>query len=95
MLPTNAGMSAAGRGCTPTPTTSPGCSGNDKKASAAYPLTMVIYAMVPTGGICKKKAQKIAQWLDFVANQRPGAGRRPGDLPPGYLPLTAECARRR
>jgi len=55
----------------------------------AYPLTMVIYAMVPTGGIPKAKAAKIAQWLDYVANegQRPGYG--PGLLPPGYLPLTA------
>jgi hypothetical protein len=55
----------------------------------AYPLTMVIYAMVPTGGISKRRAAKIAQWLDFVANegQRPGYG--PGLLPPGYLPLTA------
>jgi hypothetical protein len=55
----------------------------------AYPLTMVIYAMVPTRGISKKKAAKIAQWLDFVAagGQRSGFG--PGLLPPGYLPLTA------
>jgi hypothetical protein len=55
----------------------------------AYPLTMVIYAMVPTGGISKKKAARIAQWLDFVANegQQPGYG--PGLLPPGYLPMTA------
>ena len=54
----------------------------------AYPLTMVIYAMVPTGGMSKGKAAKIAQWLDFVAHQgqRPGYG--PGRLPPGYLPLT-------
>ena len=60
-----------------------------ENVSNAYPLTMVIYAMVPTGGISKKKAAKIAQWLDFVADegQRPGYG--PGLLPPGYLPLTA------
>ncbi len=68
---------------------------HDKKATGAYPLTMVIYAMVPTGGIAKMKARKIAQWLDFVANHGPGEGDQPGDLPPGYLPLTARCARRR
>jgi PBP superfamily domain len=61
-----------------------------KKAMGAYPLTMVIYAMVPTGGIPKKKAKKIAQWLDFVANQGQVQGNQPGDLPPGYLPLTAK-----
>jgi hypothetical protein len=55
----------------------------------AYPLTMVIYAMVPTGGISKKKAAKIAQWLDFVANQGQQPGYGPGLLPPGYMPLTA------
>jgi hypothetical protein len=54
----------------------------------AYPLTMVIYAMVPTGGTPKKKAAKIAQWLDFVANQGQQPGYGPGLLPPGYLPLT-------
>jgi hypothetical protein len=60
-----------------------------KKFRAAYPLTVVIYAMVPTGGISKRKAAKIAQWLDYVAGpgQQPGFG--PGELPPGYLPLTA------
>jgi hypothetical protein len=56
--------------------------------SGAYPLTMVIYAMVPTGGISKAKAAKIAQWLDFAANQGQQPGFGPGLLPPGYLPLT-------
>jgi hypothetical protein len=60
-----------------------------KKFPNAYPLTMVIYAMVPTGGISKTKAAKIAQWLDFVANQGQQPGYGPGLLPPGYLPLTA------
>jgi hypothetical protein len=61
-----------------------------RKVKDAYPLTMVIYAMVPTGGIPKAKAAKIAQWLDYVAGagQQPGYG--PGELPPGYLPLTAK-----
>ncbi len=60
-----------------------------KKVRGAYPLTMVIYAMVPTKGISKKKAAKIAQWLDFVANQGQHPGYGPGQLLPGYLPLTA------
>jgi hypothetical protein len=61
-----------------------------KEFRDAYPLTMVIYAMVPTGGISKRMAAKIAQWLDYVAGpgQTPGYG--PGELPPGYLPLTAK-----
>lgn len=56
----------------------------------AYPLTMIIYAMVPTGGVSKQKAAKIAQWLDFVANQGQQPGTGAGQLPPGYLPLTAK-----
>jgi PBP superfamily domain len=58
-----------------------------KKDPAAYPLTMVIYAAVPTGGISKTKAAKIAQFLDFVANQGQRTGGQPGELAPGYLPL--------
>jgi hypothetical protein len=60
-----------------------------KNVRGAYPLTMVIYAMVPTGGTSKAKAAKIAQWLDFAANQGQQPGFGPGLLPPGYLPLTA------
>jgi PBP superfamily domain len=60
------------------------------KANGAYPLTMVIYAMVPTNGIGKNKAAKIAQWLDFLATTGQHPGTAPGELPPGYLPLTTK-----
>jgi hypothetical protein len=50
---------------------------------AEYPLTMVIYAMVPTRGIGAAKATRIARWLRFIA------GPAQSGLPPGYLPLTA------
>ena len=59
-----------------------------RKVKDAYPLTMVIYAMVPTSGISKAKAAKIAQWLDFVAGQGQQPGDQPGELPAGYVPLT-------
>jgi hypothetical protein len=59
------------------------------KVAGAYPLTMVIYAMVPTRGISKAKAAKIAQFLDFVADSGQVSGTQPGELPTGYLPLTA------
>jgi hypothetical protein len=60
-----------------------------KQSAGAYPLTMVIYAMVPTSGEKPAKAAAIARFLDYVVGtgQRPGV--RPGDLAPGYLPLTA------
>jgi hypothetical protein len=61
-----------------------------KKVKAAYPLTMVVYAVVPTSGTPKKTATKIAQWLDYVAGAGQKQGLQAGDLPPGYAPLTAK-----
>jgi hypothetical protein len=56
----------------------------------AYPLTMVVYAMVPTSNTPKPEAQKIAQWLDYVAGGGQDQGTGIGQLPAGYLPLTAK-----
>jgi hypothetical protein len=56
---------------------------------AAYPLTMVIYAMVPTHGVSQAKADAIARWLRFVAGPGQVQGTSPGQLPVGYLPLPA------
>jgi hypothetical protein len=56
----------------------------------AYPLTMVVYAMVPTSGISHSKAAKIAQWLDFAAGAGQTPGVQSGQLPAGYLPLPAK-----
>ncbi len=58
-----------------------------KKDPAAYPLTMVIYAVVPTGGISKAKAAAIARFLDYVATRGQQPGSAPGDLAAGYAPL--------
>jgi hypothetical protein len=55
----------------------------------AYPLTMVVYAMVPTSHTPKAEAAKIAQWLDYVAGAGQVQGTGAGQLPAGYLPLTA------
>jgi hypothetical protein len=59
---------------------------NDPKA---YPLTMIIYAVVPTGGISHAKAAKIAQFLDYLAGAGQKSGTNPGQLAQGYLPLTS------
>lgn len=58
--------------------------------AGAYPLTMVIYAMVPTSGVKAAKAAAIARFLDYVAGPGQTPGVQPGDLPPGYLPLPAK-----
>ena len=57
--------------------------------ASAYPGTMVVYAAVPTKGLPTADAQEYAAFLEFAATdgQTPGSG--VGQLPPGYLPLTA------
>src|SRR5262249_7471141 len=62
------------------------------KNKAAYPLTMVIYAMVPTSGTPHAKAAAIAPFLNYAAGAGQREGFRPGQLPPGYLPLPASLA---
>jgi hypothetical protein len=57
--------------------------------ASAYPGTMVVYAAVPTKGLPSADAQEYAAYLEFAATdgQTPGSG--VGQLPPGYLPMTA------
>jgi len=58
----------------------------------AYPLTMVVYAVVPTSGTNHTKAAAIARFLDFAAGAGQHPGVQPGQLPPGYAPLPASMA---
>jgi hypothetical protein len=85
--PTFASMTAAVNDMTVNPDKITMSMDYTKKDKAAYPLTMVIYAVVPTGGISKAKAAAIARFLDFVAGQGQTPGSSPGQLAPGYLPL--------
>jgi len=57
--------------------------------AAAYPGTMLVYAAVPTSGLSTADAADYAALLSFAAGpgQTPGGG--VGQLPPGYLPITA------
>jgi hypothetical protein len=59
------------------------------KDPAAYPLAMVDYAMVPTCGLPHAKASAIADFLDKVATSGQSQGVSPGQLGPGYYPLTS------
>jgi hypothetical protein len=56
---------------------------------AAYPLSMVDYAMVPTCGLSKSTASDIAEFLTRAATTGQVQGEAPGQLGPGYYPLTA------
>jgi hypothetical protein len=55
----------------------------------AYPLTMVDYAMVPTCGLSAAKASAISAFLTDVATRGQTPGYLPGQLAPGYVPLTS------
>jgi hypothetical protein len=73
-------------------TSSNGITQDDNEAASnpdAYPLTMVVYAMVPTSNTPKAEAAKIASWLDYAAGAGESQGTGIGQLPDGYLPLTA------
>jgi hypothetical protein len=61
---------------------------NDSSADDAYPGTMVIYADVPTTGLPKGDALKLAKLLRFAAGPGQISGLQNGQLPPGYLPIT-------
>ena len=87
--PTNAGMAAA------VATMIPAGNGTlqvnlHSGNPAVYPLTMVIYAVAPTSGTSHAKAAAIAKFIDYAAGAGQSPGLRPGQLPPGFLPLTAK-----
>jgi len=57
--------------------------------SGAYPGAMVVYAAVPTGGLSSDDAASYANVLKFLATDGQVPGPVQGQLPTGYLPLTA------
>lgn len=56
----------------------------------AYPGTMLIYASAPTTGLSEQDAKYVSQFMRFAATDGQKPGLEIGQLPPGYLPLTAE-----
>ena len=62
---------------------------SDPANSAAYPGTMVVYAAVPTSGLSPTIAGQLSTYLKFVTSSGQSEGLGLGQLPPGYLPLTA------
>ncbi len=57
--------------------------------AAAYPGTMLVSAAVPTSGLSKADAAGFAGFLRFAAAQGQVAGPGNGQLPAGFLPMTA------
>jgi hypothetical protein len=56
---------------------------------AAYPGAMLISTDVPTHGLTRSLAKDFGEFLGFVAGTGQRAGLGVGELPPGYVPLTA------
>jgi hypothetical protein len=94
IAPTDASLKAAGKLLVPDTATGtwqipPDAIRTKQEGAAAYPGTMVVTAQVPTLGLPATDASRYAQFLTFAAGdgQTPGTGN--GQLPPGYLPMTA------
>lgn len=59
------------------------------EAARAYPGTMPVYAVVPTVELTKRTARKMNELLCYAAGPGQRAGTGNGQLPAGYLPVTA------
>jgi hypothetical protein len=59
------------------------------KDAAAYPLTVTDYAMVPTCALSSSTVQGVTDLLTLVGGSGQTNGTAPGQLNPGYVPLTA------
>lgn len=55
----------------------------------AYPGAMVAYAAVPTSGLSKREALGYASFVRFAATKGQVPGAQTGELPAGFLPMTA------
>lgn len=54
---------------------------------AAYPLTLVQYAMVPTGDLDAADTAEVVHFLEYAGGPGQVSGPTTGQLPAGYLPL--------
>jgi hypothetical protein len=86
VLPDAAGLSAGYKAMVPTSANAATKQADVQATNGAYPLVKIDYAMVPTSGISTEKAGRLARFLEYAA----GAGQKPDDLPPGYLPLPSD-----
>jgi len=62
----------------------------DATAAGAYPGTLLMSTDVPTIGLTSTDAGNFAKLLNYAAGPGQTAGTANGDLPAGYLPLTAD-----
>jgi hypothetical protein len=58
--------------------------------AAAYPGAMPVYLLAATEGLAEPVATKVAKLLCYAAGDGQVPGSANGQLPPGYLPVTAD-----
>lgn len=90
VAPTTASMQAAVRDMDTNPDGITQFSNESTTDPAAYPVTLVDYAMVPTCRLSSARASAIAQFLTNAATTGQVPGLTPGKLAPGYAPLDAK-----
>ncbi len=56
---------------------------------SAYPGALPVYAVVPTSGLDERSSTRLAKLLCYADDQGQVPGKANGQLPPGYLPITA------
>jgi hypothetical protein len=61
-----------------------------RAGAAAYPGAMPIYAVVPTVGLPEEEVDKFVKLLCYASGAGQVPGRANGELPAGFLPVTAE-----
>jgi hypothetical protein len=60
-----------------------------KVSTDSYPLTTVVYAIVNLSASSKANLQSYSSMINYAVGDGQVAGVQPGQLPPGYLPLTS------
>ena len=94
VAPTDASLLATSKLLTPDPSTSTWPIPYDTfrtipQGANAYPGAMVVYAQIPTSGLPAAEASQYAELLRFAAGPGQTPGTATGQLPPGYLPMSA------
>jgi hypothetical protein len=92
VTPTAASLKAAADLATPDPSTGVWTIPDAvlrAKAPTAYPGTMIVSTAVATTGLAAPDARQYAALLRYLVGTGQTPGLANGDLPPGYLPITA------
>jgi hypothetical protein len=89
VAPTSASMTAGTAAMTKSPDAPVLLANPAATAAAAYPLTQLTYAVASVNGLTPSAAKEYAQFLRYVVGPGQVVGASPGQLPLGYVPVSA------